>query len=54
LHFGHFFEHRQNSGLTPAQNDDPDMKGDPNDPLTQFHVSSELWSRHCDVSYGIY
>ena len=23
LHFGHFFENRKNSGLTPGQNDDP-------------------------------
>ena len=23
LHFGHFFENRENSGLTPGQNDDP-------------------------------
>jgi len=23
LHFGHFFDNRNNSGLTPGQNDDP-------------------------------
>ena len=23
LQFGHFFENRKNSGLTPGQNDDP-------------------------------
>ena len=30
-----FFENRKNSGLTPGQNDDPDVKDDPNDPLTR-------------------
>jgi len=40
LHFGHFFEDRKNSGLKPGQNDDlvtgdPDVKDDPNDPLTR-------------------
>ena len=34
-----FFENRKNSGLTPGQNDDPDVK---DDPMTQFHV----WSRY--------
>ena len=29
LHFGHFFENRENSGLTPGQNDDPGVKDDP-------------------------
>jgi len=28
----------KNSGLTPGQNDGPDVKDDPNDPLTQFHL----------------
>ena len=31
-----FFENRKNSGLTPGQNDDPDVKDDSNDPLTQL------------------
>ena len=35
LHFGYFFENRKNSGLTPGQNGDPDVKDDPNDPLTR-------------------
>jgi len=42
LHFGHFFENRENVGLRPGQNDDlgkcagdPDVKDDPNDPLTR-------------------
>jgi len=46
LHFGHFFENRKNSGLTPGQNDDPvtrtwkmtQMIHWPCDPMTQFHV----------------
>ena len=43
LHFGHFFENRKNSGLTPGQNDDPvtrtwKMTKWPTDPVTQFHV----------------
>jgi len=38
LRFGHFFENQKNSGLTPVRNDDPDVKDDPNDPLTHFHV----------------
>jgi len=43
LYLGFFFEKAENSGLTPGQNDDPvagdpDVKNDPNDPLTQFHV----------------
>ena len=35
LHFGHFFEYRKNSGLTPDHNGDPDVKDDQNDPLTR-------------------
>ena len=35
LHFWAFFENRKNSGLTPGQNDDPGLKDDPNDPVTQ-------------------
>ena len=37
LNFGHFFGFRkpEKLGLTPGQNDDPDVKDDPNDPLTQ-------------------
>ena len=50
LHFGHFFENRKNSGLTPGQNDDPvtrtwkmtQMTHWPGDPMTQFHVCIEL------------
>jgi len=46
LHYGHFFENRENSGLTPGQNDDPvtrtwkmtQMTHWPGDPVTQFHV----------------
>ena len=30
-----FFENRKNSGLTPGQNDAPDVKDDPNDRVTQ-------------------
>jgi len=35
-----FYENRKNTGLTPSQNDDPvpgdpDVKDDPNDPLTR-------------------
>jgi len=47
LHFGHFFENRKNSGLTPGENDDPDVKDDPNDPLTQFHVWCAVLRRRC-------
>ena len=38
LHFGHFFENRKNSGLTPGQNDDPvtRTRRDPNDPLARW------------------
>jgi len=51
LHFGHFFENRKNSGLTPGQNDDPvtrtwkmtQMTPWPGDPMTQFHVWC-VWS----------
>ena len=35
LHFGHFFENRKKSGLTPGPNGDPDVKDDPNDPFTR-------------------
>jgi len=45
-HFGHFFENRKKSGLTPGQNDDPvtrtwkmtQMTHWTGDPVTQFHV----------------
>ena len=33
LHFGQFFENRENYDLTPGQKDD--VKDDPNDPLTR-------------------
>jgi len=44
LHFGHFFENRKNSGLTPGQNDDPVTRWPgrerwpkwPIDPVTQW------------------
>ena len=50
LHFGHFFENRKNSALTPSQNDDPvtrtwkmiQMTHWPGDPMTQFHVWSTV------------
>jgi len=43
LHFGHFFENRENSGLTPGQNEDPVTQWPgrerwPGDPMSQFHV----------------
>jgi len=56
LHFGHFFENRENSGLTPGQTElktrwpnDPDVKDDPNgrpiDPVTQCPSSmSSCWN----------
>ena len=47
LHFGHFFENRKNSGLTPGQNDDPVTRWPgrkrwpkrPIDPVTQWPSS---------------
>ena len=44
LHFGRFFENRKNSGLTPGQNDDPDVKDDPltrwpNDPVPSLEAT---------------
>ena len=53
LHFGHFFENRNNSGLIPGQNDDPvtrtwkmtQMTHWPGDPMTQFHVWSAAGRR---------
>ena len=38
LRFGHFFDNWKNSGLTSGQNDDPGVRDDPSDPLTQLHV----------------
>ena len=50
LHFRHFFENRNNSGLTPGQDDDPvtrtwkmtQMTHWPGDPMTRFHVFKTL------------
>ena len=62
MHFGHFFENRKNSGLTPGQSDDPvtrtwkmtQMTHWPGDPMTQFHVwrpASMLWPTRTCVRY---
>jgi len=32
---GFFSKTEKNSGLKPSENDDPDVKDDPNDPLTR-------------------
>ena len=56
MHFGHFFENRKNSGLTPGQNDDhvtrtwkmTQMTHLPGDPMTQFHVWLPVsWMTSC-------
>jgi len=49
LYFGHFFENRKNSGLTPGQYDDPVM--------TQFHVwytrnNQDQWSELVQATNG--
>ena len=35
IYLGLFSKTGKNSGLTPGQNDDPDVEDDPNDPLTR-------------------
>jgi len=35
LYWAYLKKTEKTSGLTPGQNDDPDVKDDPNDPLTR-------------------